>query len=80
MSKIYTEPVVYSITEYDGSAIEGNFYTQELQKVSTDVIFQLDGVMKTRTVKGKKEHYVHFFQWPKKYDSWISDAELKALI
>jgi hypothetical protein len=81
ISEIYdTVPVVYSIIEYDGSPIEGNFYTQELQKVKTDVLFQLDGVMKTRTRNKKKEHFVHWFGWGSKYDEWISDAELKSLI
>lgn len=69
--------MVYSIIEYDGEPIEGNFYTQELQKVTTDVLFQLDGVIKTRTKNKKKEYYVHFYGWPKKYDKWISEEELK---
>jgi hypothetical protein len=51
-----------------------------LQKVKTDVLFQLDGVMKTRTRNKKKEHFVHWFGWGSKYDEWISDAELKSLI
>lgn len=81
ISEIYdTDPIVYSITEYDGSEIEGNFYTQELQKVTTSVIFQLDAVLKTRTKKGKKEHYVHWFGWNKKYDQWISDEQLQPLL
>jgi hypothetical protein len=75
-----TEPVTYKIKEYDDTLIEGSFYTQELQKVDTNIIFQLDAVLKTRTKKGKKEHFVHWFGWGSKYDSWISDSTLNKLL
>lgn len=75
-----TDPVTYNITEYDGSLIEGSFYTEELQKVNTPIIFQLDAVLKTRTKNKKKEHYVHYFGWPNKYNEWIFDSKLQKLL
>ena len=75
-----TKPITYKLTEYDGTPIEGSFYEPELQYTDTKLIFQLDAVLKERTVKGKKEHYVHWFGWPKKYDSWITDYELQLLL
>jgi len=75
-----TTPVTYKLVEYDGSAIEGSFYEQELQKSTTSIIFQLDAVLKSRTRKGIKEHFVHWLGWDKKYDTWITDKQLKLLL
>ena len=75
-----TLPVTYKLVEYDDSPIEGSFYEQEIQKTQTSIIFQLDAVLKTRTRKGKKEHFVHWFGWDKKYDTWITDDQLNLLL
>ena len=75
-----TTPVTYKLVEYDGSAIEGSFYEQELQKSTTSIIFQLDAVLKSRTRKGIKEHFVHWLGWDEKYDTWITDKQLKLLL
>ena len=40
-------------------------------------VFQLDAVLKSRTRKGVKEHFVHWFGWDKKYDTWITDDQLQ---
>jgi hypothetical protein len=63
-----TNPITYKLVEYDETTIEGSFYEQELQNTQTSIIFQLDAVLKSRTRKGVKEHYVHWFGWDKKYD------------
>ena len=74
-----TKPITYKIVEYDGSPIEGSFYEQELQKTNETDSFLIDKVLETRTKKGKKEHLVSWLGWPEKYNSWVSDKDMKDL-
>jgi L-rhamnose mutarotase len=75
-----TIPVTYKLVEYDNTSIEGSFYEAEIQKTQTSIIFQLDAVLKSRTRKKVKEHFVHWFGWSDKYDTWITDDQLKLLL
>lgn len=73
-----TTPVTYDIEEYDSTPIEGSFYEQELQKTEQTDSYLIDEVLESKVIKGKGlMHKVHWLGWNKKYDSWISDKELK---
>jgi hypothetical protein len=76
---LLTKPVTCKIIEYDKTPIEGSFYEQELQKTENKNEFLIDKVLKTRKVKGKTEHLVHWLGWGNKYDIWVTDDELKDL-
>ena len=69
---------IYHLNEYDNEPINGTFYEQELQLVKEPQVFRIEKVLKTRTVKGKKQHLVRWTGWSSKYDSWIDDVDLKA--
>ena len=74
-------PPNYRLKEYDGTWLKGNFYEQELQKVTmkdTDM-FQIDYIVKTTGAGRRKKHLVHWRGWPKKYDSWISANAIRNL-
>jgi L-rhamnose mutarotase len=71
-----THPVTYKIEEFDGSPIEGSFYEQELQKTEQTEVFFVEKVLKKRTVKGKKQLFVKWLGWDKKYNSWIDESEV----
>ena len=46
--------------------------------VGEDDIYKIDKVIKSRKRRGhSKEFLVHWLGWPSKFDSWISEAELK---
>jgi hypothetical protein len=51
---------MYKIKEYDNTQVIGSFYEQELQKVnkSKDTKWQIDKIIKTRTVKCAKQSLV----------------------
>ena len=57
----------YKVEEWDGTTVEGTFYTQDLQKVTMedDNLFRIDKIVKR---KGDKV-LVHWKGWPVKYDS-----------
>ena len=43
-----------------------------------DEIYKIEKVIKERKPRGRpKEYLVRWLGWPAKYDSWISEAELK---
>ena len=72
---------VYRLKDFLEEDIKGSFYEAELKKVKVekDREWKISKVLKTRKRKGKKEHLVRWLHWPKKFDSWVSDRELKSL-
>ncbi|MCG8113586.1 MAG: chromo domain-containing protein, partial [Candidatus Thiodiazotropha taylori] len=70
---------VYSIVDWDNERIKGTFYEQELQAVNVDpsTEYHIETILKKRTRNKKKEVLVRWLHWPKKYDSWILEAEVK---
>jgi hypothetical protein len=71
-------PVV-SLKDYNNDPIEGIFYIPELQKikVDADTVYKIDKVISSRTVAGKKEYLVKWLGWDDKFNTYISEAELK---
>ena len=64
-------PTTYYLDEYDGTPIEGAFYEKELLKTKFTDTFEVEEVLKTRTVKGKKQEFVKWLGWPDKYNEWV---------
>lgn len=71
-----TNPVTYKIIDYNGDIIDGSYYEQELLKTKVPDHYEVEQILKTRKVDGKKEHFVHFFGWPKKFDAWIPEENI----
>jgi transposase InsO family protein len=74
-----TLPVTYHIDEYDGTNIIGAFYEQELQKTEDTETYLIEEILETKKVKGQTSHLVKWLGWNTKYNSWISDKDLKDL-
>ena len=64
----------------DGEPIKGTFYSQELQRVDRDQIYEIESVLDRRKRKvGKKwvkEIKVHWKGYQSKFDSWILESDL----
>ena len=71
-------PPVYKLEDYDGEPIEGSFYEAELQKVkmTRDRMFQVEKILKRRVVKGEKQVFVRWKNWPEKFNSWVKASEV----
>ncbi|MED5363039.1 MAG: chromo domain-containing protein, partial [Bacteroidota bacterium] len=75
---ILRDPPVYHIKDLLGEDIQGTFYGQELQKViKTDDVFRVEKVVEERTRKGKLEYLIKWLGYPDKFNSWVSETELK---
>lgn len=69
---------VYQLTEYDGEAVKGIFYREELQKVQKppDRTWEIEKVLKTEKQKGRIRHFVKWFGYSDKYNSWVSNQAI----
>ena len=70
---------VYGLEDWSGEVIQGTFYEPELQAVNVDenTEYFVEKVLKKRKRNKKPEVLVRWLHWPKKYDSWIPEADLK---
>ena len=70
---------VYTILEWDGERVDGTFYEPELQPVTIDPTteYRVEKILKRRVRNKRKEVLVRWLHWPKKYDSWIPEADVK---
>lgn len=73
-------PHTYKIVDLDGETISGSFYSQELQPVEKEQIYEIESILDRRKRKiGKKwvkEIKVHWKGYPSKFDSWILESDL----
>ena len=71
---------VYFLKDLQNEEIEGLFYEAELQKVekdpSTDAL-RIEKVLKRRRRRGKSELFVKWMGWPKKFNSWVDESDVK---
>ena len=70
---------VYTILDWDGERVDGTFYEPELQPVTIDptMEYRVEKILKRRVRNKRKEVLVRWLHWPKKYDSWIPEADVK---
>ena len=70
---------VYTILDWDGERVDGTFYEPELQPVTIDPTteYRVEKILKRRIRNKRKEVLVRWLHWPKKYDRWIPEADVK---
>ena len=70
---------VYTILDWDNERVEGTFYEPELQAVDVYLTteYHIDKIVKRRVRNKRKEVLVSWLHWPKKYNSWIPEADVK---
>ena len=70
---------VYTILDWDGERVDVTFYEPELQPVTIDPTteYRVEKILKRRVPNKRKEVLVRWLHRPKKYDSWIPEADVK---
>ena len=70
---------VYRLESWDKERVEGTFYEQELQniQVNDSTEYFIQDILKRRARNKRKEVLVRWLHWPKKYDSWIPEEDVK---
>ena len=70
---------LYNLNDWNGDPIQGTFYSAELQAVTEnpDQEYRIQDIIKKRTRNKQKEVLVKWLHWPKKYNSWIPEVDVK---
>ena len=66
-----TDPITYKLQDDAGDVLQGTFYREELQKVAEKEVYRISKILKTRTIKGKKEYLIRWYGYDPSFDSWI---------
>lgn len=67
------------MTDILGDPIKGTFYRYEWQKVVKSVtdVYTIEKIIRKKKCNGRKQLLVKWMGWPKKFNSWIDENELK---
>ena len=66
---------VYTLKDFDGEAVRGHWYPEELQPITHNE-YKVERVLKRRTGEdGSRESFVKWQGWPEKFNSWIKDTD-----
>ncbi|XP_067653351.1 uncharacterized protein [Haliotis asinina] len=71
----------YKLKDFHDEPVIGSFYANELKKVNktTDALWRVEKVLKRKKVRGKTYALVRWVGWPKSFDSYVEESELKEL-
>ena len=69
---------LYKLKDYADEDITGTFYPEEIQKVKDKGVYEIERILKTKfDENGKKQLFVKWLGWPAKFNSWITESNIK---
>lgn len=78
--RIPRQPPVYRIKDWSSQPIKGSFYQEELIKVvKEEEIYKIESILKTRKRNGTIEHFVKWLGYPKQFNQWVNQSDLKSI-
>ena len=77
-----THPPRYKLKDYKNEEIKGSFYEPELQKAYVDenTVYNIEKVLRYKTVNKQKLAFVHWAGYGKEHDSWIPVSDLVKIV
>ena len=72
---------MYTVKDWSNDPIRGSFYGPELQKVSSpekDAKYKIEKIIKTRKRNGRKELFVKWLGWHRKFNSWVEESKTRS--
>ena len=69
----------YKLKDYDGEVITGTFYQKQLSRAYEQEMYLIERMLKSRKKAGQKEYLVRWKGWGPKYDSWVSETDVKSI-
>lgn len=69
---------MYKLKDYNNDEIEGTFYEDEMKRICVDENekYQVEKIIKTKKVRGRKEYFVKWVGWPSKFNTWVSEVDM----
>jgi len=82
ISKVFSAslPVMYKLEDLLGSEVLGQYYTANLHvapKKSLSEFFEVEKILKTKTVDKEKFCLVKYQFYPQKFNQWVKLSDLK---
>ena len=78
--KLQGDPVVYKVKDQAGESIDGIFYFHELLKVFEPEFYKIEKIIKRR--KDNKGNWIYLVKWqgyPEKFNSFVTETDVKSL-
>lgn len=66
----------YTLQDYSGETVKGKFYQSQLSIAISPESYLVEKVLKRRVRRGKREIFVKWKGWHKRFNSWISASDL----
>ena len=75
----HRKPPVYVLEDFNGDAVNGVFYEEELSPViiKPTTLYQIDQIIKTAGVGRNKKYFVSWAGYPASFNSWIAASEVE---
>ena len=71
----------YQLQDFNGEILEGYFYPEEIQLLHIPVnqTYRIEQVIRSRINKKnkKKEYLVKWLNWGERWNSWVSEDEIR---
>jgi len=75
---INEEKPLYRLKDYSGKLVKQRFYKEELQKVKEN-LHRIEKIIKSKTTKGIKQHFVKWLNYPETFNSWVLETDIVKL-
>jgi hypothetical protein len=73
---LHTNPPTYKLEDHKKDPILGIFYNQELQEAKKPDTYKVEGILKRRTLKGRKEVLVKWLGYPESEATWEPASQI----
>jgi hypothetical protein len=74
-----TLPTTYKLVDMNNEPIEGSFYNNELQLTKVPNLKFIESVVKSKTVRGKRQYLVKYAGWDNQFNEWITQEQYEKL-
>lgn len=75
-----TKPVLYQLCDLMKADVPGFYYREQLTLTKEAVnnrLFEVESVLKTKTVKKKKWFLCKFLFYPSKFNEWVAEEDMQ---
>lgn len=69
--------ITYKLQDLNRDPISGTWYENELSKTEEQFVFKIEKILKSRTLRGKKQQLIKWRSYPASFNSWVNESDLE---